>query len=176
MIVTDDPSLASRARHLTTQAKVPDVGYLHDEVGYNYRLTNLAAALGNAQLSRLPSFVDRKREIATRYDESFADLPVILPPNLDGFASNRWLYSILLEDEQERNDLLAQLAAAGIGARALWRPLSQQPAFLGSATLGAAINGKSLFERGVSLPGSTDMSEASQARVINAVREFYSGR
>ncbi len=72
MLVTDDEALAVRAKHLTTQAKVPDTGYLHDEVGYNYRLTNVAAALGIAQLERLPSFVATKRRIAERYDAAFA--------------------------------------------------------------------------------------------------------
>ena len=84
MVVTDDPDLAARARHLTTQAKVPDVGYLHDEVGYNYRLTNVAAALGLAQLERLDEFVDRKRAIAARYDEAIRGTGLVAPPRVDG--------------------------------------------------------------------------------------------
>ena len=76
MLVTDDEALARRAKHLTTQAKVPDIGYLHDEVGYNYRLTNIAAGLGLAQLERLPVFLEAKHRIARRYDEAFAELPL----------------------------------------------------------------------------------------------------
>ena len=96
MLVTDDEQLAVRAKHLTTQAKVPDTGYLHDEVGYNYRLTNLAAALGVGQLERLPAFVQRKREIAARDDAAFAGTGLELPPRIAGFDSTYWLYSMLV--------------------------------------------------------------------------------
>ena len=98
MIVTDDAELARRAKHLTTQAKLPDIGYLHDEVGYNYRLTNLAAALGVAQLARLPEFVQRKAEIAARYDDAFRDVGLVLPPRRDTDRATYWLYSVLMPD------------------------------------------------------------------------------
>lgn len=173
MIVTNDEALAKRARHLTTQAKVPDVGYLHDEVGYNYRLTNLAAALGNAQLSRLGEFVDAKRRVAAAYDKAFAELPIVLPPRIDGMDSTYWLYSVLTADEAERDELLAFLAARNIGARSLWRPLHAQPAYPGATVIGNGV-GTALFERGVSLPSSTNLSEESRQRVIDAVVEFYS--
>ncbi|MBN9612236.1 MAG: DegT/DnrJ/EryC1/StrS family aminotransferase [Actinobacteria bacterium] len=175
MIVTDDEELARRAKHLTTQAKVPDVGYLHDEVGYNYRLTNLAAAMGNAQLSRLPEFVASKHAIAARYDDGLAGLPVTLPPRLPGLESSYWLYSILTGDLGERDRLLEHLDAQGIGARALWRPLHAQPAFAGARVLGSGAVGEALFERGVSLPSSTDLGEADQDHVIEQVRAFYAG-
>jgi dTDP-4-amino-4,6-dideoxygalactose transaminase len=172
MIVTDDPKLAERARHLTTQAKVPAVGYLHDEVGYNYRLTNLAAALGNAQLSRLDDFVDAKRRIAASYDEAFGDVPLTLPPRVVGLDSTYWLYSVLTQDQQERDDLLAHLESDGIGARALWRPLHAQPAFAASASIDSGV-GTRLFQCGVSLPSSTHLTEVDQTRVIASVRGFY---
>ena len=172
MIVTDDERFARRARHLTTQAKVPDVGYLHDEVGYNYRLTNLAAALGNAQLSRLPEFLSAKHRIAEAYDAAFSDLPLVLPPRIAGLDSSYWLYSVLAEDERARDALLMHLADAGIGARSLWRPLHLQPAFAGARHVGGAV-GERLFHRGVSLPSSTHLSEADQSRVIEATRSFF---
>ena len=111
MIVTDDDDLAARARHLTTQAKVPDVGYLHDEVGYNYRLTNIAAGLGLAQLERLDEFVAAKHRIAARYDAAFGDLPLVLPPRVDGLDATYWLYSVLVPepDGRGRDDFLAHL-------------------------------------------------------------------
>jgi dTDP-4-amino-4,6-dideoxygalactose transaminase len=173
MIVTDDPGLAERARHLTTQAKVPAVGYLHDEVGYNYRLTNLAAALGNAQLERLPEFVKAKHRIAEEYDRAFEALPIVRPPRIPGLESTYWLYSVLMADEAERDELLAHLEARFIGARALWRPLHAQPAFAGSRVVGGAV-GRSLFARGVSLPSSTHLTAEAQARVTSAVLDFYS--
>jgi len=169
MIVTDDDALAARARHLTTQAKVPDVGYLHDEVGYNYRLTNLAAAFGLAQLRRLPEFVAAKTAIAQRYNEAFADLPITRPPRIDGARSTYWLYSVLLDNEKERDAVLAFLGDRGIGARAVWRPLHLQPPLRDAAVLGGAVS-ESLFHRGLSLPCSTDLTESDQNRVIDAVR------
>jgi dTDP-4-amino-4,6-dideoxygalactose transaminase len=172
MIVTDDDDLAHRAKHLTTQAKVPDVGYLHDEVGYNYRLTNLAAALGLAQLRRLDEFVAAKHEIAARYDEAMADLPLTLAPRLPGSRSTYWLYSVLAEDQHTRDSLLDHLSRHGVGARALWRPLHQQPPFAHSRRLGGEI-ATSLFDRGLSLPCSTDLSDADQDRVVAALRSYF---
>jgi dTDP-4-amino-4,6-dideoxygalactose transaminase len=176
MVVTDDPDLARRARHLSTQAKVPDVGYLHDEVGYNYRLTNLAAGLGLAQLARLGDFVERKHAIAARYDAAFAGTGIVLPPRVPGFAASYWLYSVLVpeEDGRGRDEMLAHLQSRGVGARALWRPLHLQPPFAGARTLGGVV-GESLFERGLSLPCSTELTEADQDLVIEAVLAFLGG-
>jgi dTDP-4-amino-4,6-dideoxygalactose transaminase len=170
MLVTDDEALAVRAKHLTTQAKVPDTGYLHDEVGYNYRLTNVAAALGIAQLERLPSFVATKRRIAERYDAAFAGSALELPPRLGGLDSTYWLYSVLTPPDQPggRDALLAHLDSAGVGARALWRPLHAQPPYAGSTQLGGQV-ADALFDRGLSLPCSTDLAEVDQERVIEAV-------
>ncbi|RYE77491.1 MAG: DegT/DnrJ/EryC1/StrS aminotransferase, partial [Myxococcales bacterium] len=172
MIVTDDADLAARARHLTTQAKVPDVGYLHDEVGYNYRLTNLAAALGLAQLRRLDEFVAAKQRIAQRYDEAFAELSLTLPPRLPGADATYWLYSVLLADEAERQAMHAHLQDKGVGARPLWRPLHLQPPFASAPRVGGDV-AASLFERGLSLPCSTDLTDSDQERVIEAVLSFF---
>jgi dTDP-4-amino-4,6-dideoxygalactose transaminase len=171
MVVTDDEQLARRARHLTTQAKVPDVGYLHDEVGYNYRLTNVAAALGLAQLERLSEFVARKRQIAATYDHAFADTRMTCPPRLPGFESTYWLYSVLLPTARERDALLAHLAAADVDARTLWRPLHAQPPYLTDARVGGEV-ADDLFARGLSLPCSTNLTDEQQTRVIAAVRDF----
>jgi len=172
MIVTDDEALARRAKHLTTQAKVPDVGYLHDEVGYNYRLTNLAAALGLAQVGRLDEFVASKRETATFYDAGLAGLPVELPPRVEGFDATYWLYSFLVRDVTQRDDLISHLRDRGIQARALWRPLHEQPPFAASERLGGAV-ASSLFERGLSLPCSTSIIDAERRQVVDAVVDYF---
>ncbi|MGZ4507550.1 MAG: DegT/DnrJ/EryC1/StrS family aminotransferase [Blastococcus sp.] len=175
MIVTDDPELARRARHLTTQAKMPDIGYLHDEVGYNYRLTNLAAALGVAQLERLPEFVQRKAEIARRYDAALGDVGVVLPPRRDSDLATYWLYSILMPDgatSADRDRLLEHLSGVGIQARSLWRPLHLQPPFAGARRLGGAV-GEDLFARGVSLPCSSTLTPEDQERVVEAVLAYF---
>ena len=174
MLVTDDEQLAHLARHLSTQAKVvPDVGYLHDEVGYNYRLTNVAAALGLAQLERLPVFVGRKRQIAITYDSAFADTVVTRPPRLAGFESTYWLYSVLLPTTRKRDELRAHLASAGIDARTLWRPLHAQPPYANDARVGGTV-ADDLFARGLSLPCSTNLTDETQARVIAEVLDFLS--
>ena len=174
MLVTDDEGLAQHARHLTTQAKVEGTGYLHDQIGYNYRLTNVAAALGLAQLERLPGFVARKREIARTYDAALAHTGLVLPPRVEGFTSTYWLYSVLVPEGPPglRDRLLAHLQEAGIGARPLWRPLHEQPPHVGLPTVGGAVADE-LFRRGVSLPCSTELSDADQARVIDAVSAFF---
>jgi dTDP-4-amino-4,6-dideoxygalactose transaminase len=173
MLVTDDPDLADHARHLATQAKVPDRGYLHDEVGFNYRLTNVAAALGLAQLERLPSFVARKREIAARYDAAFAGTALTAPPRLPGSDSTYWLYSVLVPEHRSdaRDALLTHLEGAGVMARSLWRPLHDQPPFAGVPRLGGAVSDQ-LFGRGLSLPCSTDLTDEDQDRVVEAVLRF----
>lgn len=173
MIVTDDPELARRAKHLTTQAKVPDVGYLHDQVGYNYRLTNLAAALGLAQLERLPSFVQTKRQIAARYYEGLGDTPLALPPRLAGFDSTYWLYSVLVPGgATEREAVVAHLRANRIDARALWRPLGSQPPLARFPRVGGGV-ASTLFARGLSLPCGTLLSGQEQDRVIATIESHF---
>ena len=172
MLVTDDEQFARRAKHLTTQAKVPDAGYLHDEVGYNYRLTNVAAALGLAQLERLPEFVAIKRAIAERYDAELAGLGFDLPPRQPDTAATYWLYSVLVPDRNGgRDGLLDHLAAAGVDARPLWRPLHDQPIYAGMPVVGGAV-GEDLFRRGLSLPCSTDLTFEDQERVLAAIRAW----
>lgn len=178
MIVTHDREIADLARHLTTQARVPDRGYLHDTVGYNYRLTNLAAALGLAQLGQLHDFVDAKRRIAQRYAEAFAGTGVETPPSSGDTAATYWLYSILVPDDgtsttKRRDSLLDHLAMRGVGARALWRPLHAQPAMASVAHIGGEV-GADLFRRGVSLPCSADLTSEDQRTVVAAVLEWTS--
>ena len=174
MLVTDDPDLAEHARHLTTQAKVPGSAYLHDEVGYNYRLTNVAAALGLAQLERLPQLLARKREIAARYDAGFEDLPLELPPRVPGLDSTYWLYSVLTPgpDTEVSGALIAHLKERGVESRQLWRPIHAQPPYARAHVVAGAV-ADDLFARGLSLPCSVDLTDDEQQRVIDSVREFF---
>ena len=166
MVTTDDPVLADRVRHLSTQARVPAVGYLHDAVGYNYRLTNVAAALGLAQLDRLDAHVARKRRIAERYDAVLPSLGFQPPPRLPGTASTYWLYSAVLNPGLDRDEALDHLNRDGIDARALWRPLRDQPPMSAAGCLGSGEVSRELFARGVSLPSSPSLTDADQDRVI----------
>jgi dTDP-4-amino-4,6-dideoxygalactose transaminase len=174
MLVTDDAELAARAKHLSTQAKVPDIGYLHDEVGYNYRLTNIAAALGLAQIERLDDLKARRAHVARRYDEAFANTGIVVPPRVPGFDATYWLYSVLVPEgngTHYRDALWKHLGDARIGSRPLWRALHLQPPWQGSALLGGAV-AEDIFNRGLSLPCSYDLTDSEQDRVIDAVLEF----
>ncbi|MGO4120324.1 aminotransferase class I/II-fold pyridoxal phosphate-dependent enzyme [Arthrobacter sp. YAF16] len=174
MFTTDDEELARRAKHLSTQARMPDRGYLHDEIGFNYRLTNIAAALGVAQLERLDDFVAAKRAVAKRYNDAFAGTAIQTPPTLPGQESTYWLYSIQVPAERgpgARDELQDFLAEVDIESRSLWRPLHMQPPLKNEPLLGGAV-GEDLFARGLSLPCSTELTEADQKRVIDRVHEW----
>ena len=174
MIVTADPQLAERARHLTTQAKTTEPGYWHDEVGFNYRLTNVAAALGVAQLERLDDLLAAKRRIAARYDEELAGLEIEPAPDAPWARRSSWLHSVLVPAGR-RDEVLAALAADGIGARPVWPPLHLQAPYRGVERLGGGV-AEELFERGVSLPSSAGLTDADQDRAISVLRRVLAPR
>lgn len=171
MLATADENLAKRLKHLSTQAKLPGLAFVHDEVGYNYRLTNLAAALGIAQLKRLPDFLRAKRHIAARYKAWCAGHGCIYQPVLPGTVANDWLCSFL---SPQRDQLLSALNAAQIGARPLWQPLSEQPCFPGARRWGGAIAAR-LAAEGLSVPCSTGLTDAEQDRVLAALDDACRG-
>lgn len=132
-ILTNDVELARRARHLTTTAKLPHPWrFDHDAVGYNYRLPNLNAALGCAQLERLPAFVASKRALAARYAEAFAGLPgVSVFPEPPFARSNYWLHTLLLDasDMALRDETIRLANAAGLGVRPAWTLMHRLPMY-----------------------------------------------
>lgn len=132
-ILTNDETLAARARHLTTTAKVPHpYEYVHDEVGFNYRMPNINAALGFGQLERLDELVERKRRLARMYQEAMADFDgVRMFVEPAGARSNYWLSALLLDepDGTARDRLLAALNQAGLQSRPVWRPMHQLPMY-----------------------------------------------
>src|SRR5213078_4180342 len=129
MILTDDEALARRARSLTTQARDPGPEWIHREVGFNYRLTNLHAALGVAQLEQLDAFVERKRATARAYSRALEALKGVTPLEEAPWAeSSYWMYSVLLDDSWgDVRALIRRGNADGIQLRPLWRPLHMQP-------------------------------------------------
>jgi dTDP-4-amino-4,6-dideoxygalactose transaminase len=161
MITTADGALAKRAKHLTTQARLAGAEYRHDELGYNYRLTNLAAALGVAQLEQLPEFLRKKRAIADRYDAALGR-KFECPPRAPWAQPSHWLYSMLVPD---RVALHARLADQQIETRPIWTPLHLMPLYRGCQRLGGEV-AESLFARGLSLPCSVALDEAAQDKVI----------
>lgn len=161
MIVTEDGDVAARAKHLTNQAKLPGGDYVHDTVGYNYRLTNIAAALGVAQLERLAEFLDAKRSIAHRYAALLSGLPVTVSPRAEWADPTYWLYSILPYVHSDCASLVSALMEYGIQVRRLWPPLHLQKSFATTDRLDGQV-AEDIYRRGISLPSSATLTSAEQ--------------
>jgi aminotransferase in exopolysaccharide biosynthesis len=154
MLVTDDAALAQRARHWTTTAKVPHpYEYLHDAVGYNYRLPNLNAALGCAQLERLPDMLAAKADVAKRYAAHFVASDVRFVQPIAGAKANHWLNTIVLASQTERDALLHETHQGGVMTRPIWRLISSLAMYQHCQHDGLA-NSRWLEERVVNLPSS----------------------
>jgi len=173
MLVTDDEALARRARHLSTQARLPGRAYDHDEVGFNYRLSNIAAALGLAQLETMAELLAGRRANADRYDAAIADLPGILPaPRASWADPSFWLYTARVDratTSLTRDDLIDQLAEEGIEARPIWTPLHRTKLYRDAPMLGGSV-ADAIFETAVSLPSSSSLGSAGADRVIQGLQ------
>lgn len=166
MIITDDEALAKRAKHITTTAKIPHpYEFVHDDVGYNYRLPNLNAALGCAQMERLQWMLELKTDIANQYQRFFAGLGVEMPMPLAGCRANYWLNAIVMADKAERDVFLAKTNEQGVMTRPIWRLMSELEMFKHCQHDGLQ-NSRWLEERVVNVPSSVPES------VINARNEL----
>ena len=138
MLVTDNGDWARRAKYLTTQAKDDPIEYIHGEIGYNYRLTNLLAAVGCAQMEQLDAYVTAKRSIADRYAAAFRDIPgIVAMPQAQWARSTFWMYTVLIKEAEFGTDsrqLLEALGKKKIQCRPLWQPIHQSPAHAYSRT------------------------------------------
>jgi perosamine synthetase len=159
-ILTDDEEIGRRAKHLTTTAKLPHKwAFVHDEIGFNYRLPNLNAALGCAQLEQLAGFLASKRALANAYDRAFADVAgVHFARESEGTTSNYWLNAILLDEAHSglRDDVLAALNDAGFGARPVWTLMHRLPMFAASPR-GDLRVAESIERRLINLPSSASI-------------------
>ena len=159
-ILTKDEALAHRMRHLTTTAKTPHPWeYWHDEVGYNYRLPNINAALGCAQIEQMPSLLERKRTLATRYQQAFEGVEGVTVFEEPPFAkSNYWLNAMLLDEEYThlRDDLLAQSHEAGYLTRPVWRLMSSLPMYRDCPSMDLPV-ASSIERRLINLPSSATL-------------------
>lgn len=169
-VVGTDPELLALVRHLTTTARVsPD--YLHDRVGFNYRMTNLQAAVGCAQLERLDEFVVAKRRIRAAYDAAFAGRPDVgFFPQPDWAESECWFSGFVLDRAERMAALRAGLRDRGIDARPFWRPMHLQPAFVEAPRTPMTVT-ESVWDRIVTLPCSTSLTETELRTVVAAVEE-----
>lgn len=156
MLLFKDEKLAQKAKHLTTQAKVPHPWeFVHDEIGYNYRMPNINAALGLAQLEQLPKFIESKRKIAKKYKEFFSTLTSALaffsePTNS---KSNYWLNTLILENREHRDSFLKYTNENGIMTRPAWELMNRLPMFKNAQT-GDLTNSEWIADRLVNIPSS----------------------
>lgn len=172
MLLTRDEALARHVRHLSTQAREAADHYEHLEIGYNYRLSNILAALGRAQLTRLDEMVERRRAWRRAYRSLVETLDgvEIIGGDDDG-DDNCWLTAITIDPEAtgtDRHQVSKHLRGAGIETRPVWKPMHQQRSFAGATT---TLNGSSdlLFERGLTLPSGSSLTRETFDRVLDAL-------
>jgi perosamine synthetase len=179
MLNTDNGEWARRAKYLTTQAKDDPIEYVHHEIGYNYRLTNLQAAVGVAQMENLDEYVRIKREIAERYAKGLADVPgLTLPQEAPWAFSTFWLYTVLVDKEKAgvgSRELQKALAERNIQTRPLWAPIHEQRPYHDCQAY-RIETAPHIYRQALSLPCSVGLREADQQRVIDAVRDLAGGR
>ncbi|MCI4065261.1 aminotransferase class I/II-fold pyridoxal phosphate-dependent enzyme [Micromonospora sp. R77] len=178
MLVTDDADLAGRARYLATQARQPVPHYEHTDIGYNYRLSNLLAALGRAQLARLDTMIARRRQLRERYAKLLAAVPGVRLLADDDAGANCWLTTLVVDPAEagwSAADLAARLAQERIETRPVWKPMHLQPVFAGARAFltGAA---ERLFAHGIALPSGSGMGEREIGRVLRTIEGFVHGR
>jgi dTDP-4-amino-4,6-dideoxygalactose transaminase len=175
MLLTDDEAMAERVRYLATQARQPVLHYEHTDIGFNYRMSNLLAALGRAQLTRLDEMIGRRRAVREGYKRLFRDVPGVEVFGTEGDEEdNAWLTSIVVDSTVTGwgpRELSAALAAINIESRPLWKPMHLQPVFAGAR---CAVTGASerLFETGLTLPSGSALSSDQIDRVHDAVVGF----
>ena len=178
MLVSNDEVAIQKARFLSTQARDPAVHYEHSHIGYNYRMSNIVAGVGRAQLEVLNNRVQARRDIFTRYKTALGELPgITFMPEFEDAVPNRWLSTLLIDEKVTGVtylDVIEALAAQNIEARPVWKPLHRQPVFAGSKyyTHGDtdSISDK-LFSQGLCLPSGSSMTVENQERVIATVKE-----
>lgn len=172
MVVGDRPEWAEKARMLRDHGMSKDRKYWHPLIGFNYRMTNIQAAIGLAQMDKVDRILEGKRRVAERYHRGFQGVPGIVTPPEAPWAKNVfWLYSLLLEPEtgKQRDDLIQFLHRSEVETRPLFYPLHQQPPYQGSGSFPVA---EKLSARGISLPSGPDLTDGQIDRVVALVLAF----
>ena len=173
MLVSDDQALVEKIRFWATQARDPATHYEHSELGYNYRMSNVLAAIGRGQLRVLDRRVDKKRDIFDAYVRALGDLPgLTFMPEPEGCRSTRWLTCLTIDPAvagTDRDAVIQALEADNIESRPTWKPMHLQPLYKDCEVVGGAVS-EHLFEQGLCLPSGTGMSEVDFGRVVGVVR------
>ena len=171
MITTDDDALAERARFLRDHAMSPNKRYWHTEIGFNYRMTNIQAAMGVAQMEKIEEYVERKRQIANLYNQALQGIAgVSLPPEAAWATSVYWMYSILVDAPYPlcRDELMKTLRAHNIDSRPFFYPVHTQPPYHTSDSLPVA---ERLSRRGINLPSAVTLTDVDIARIAAVIRQ-----
>jgi pyridoxal phosphate-dependent aminotransferase EpsN len=174
MLVSDDANLISRARKLATQARDPAPHYEHSEIGYNYRLSNLLAAVGRGQLRVIEDRVTARRANFEFYQRELGALPGLeWMPEAPWGRHTRWLTTLTIDPTQfgaDREAVRLHLEALNIEARPVWKPMHLQPVFRGYSAVGGEV-AEALFDQGLCLPSGSALTDAERERVVAAVRD-----
>ncbi len=171
MIVTDDEMLAKKAKHLTTQAKSDPFEYVHDEIGYNYRLVNVAAAMGVAQMELLPTFIKRKHEIISGYKKELEGIGDIAFQNVNGNVNANWWLPTIMTEKQR--DLLKILNDHKMQSRPFWVPMNQLRMFAGNIFYHKNNRSDFVYRRCLSIPCSTNITDAEVKAVSEKIKEVF---
>ena len=177
MLLCKEKEAAEHALKLATQAREPAPWYQHEEIGYNYRMSNICAGIGRGQAKVLQKRVEQKRAIFERYSERLKGIPAQMQPQLDCAESNRWLSVLLLEEGcgVTPANVLERLAKENIEGRYIWKPMNMQPVFAANDFVSAHEHAvcNDLFSRGVCLPSDTKMSMEDVDRVCEIIRGMF---
>ncbi len=173
LLASDDEELIARARWLSQQAKEPLPHYEHKDIGYNYRMSNLVAAVGRGQLEVIQERVDRKREIFDFYEKSLGECAGIsFMPEADYGRCNRWLSVVLIDEElfgANPDQIRIALEEHNIESRPVWKPMHMQPVFQKNKVFGGDV-GEDLFKRGLCLPSGTAMTGEELERTVEIIK------
>lgn len=173
MLVSDDAGLIAHARKLATQARDPAPHYQHSEIGYNYRMSNVLAGIGRAQLQVLEDRVAARRRNYEYYQNALGHLPGLeLQPEASWGRHTRWLTCLTIDPDKfgiDREAVRLALEAENIESRPVWKPMHLQPVFQGYQAVGGAV-AEDLFNRGLCLPSGSNLTENDLARVVDAIR------
>ena len=175
MLVSNNEEYVNKARFLATQAREPEIHYEHKELGYNYRMSNLLAAVGRGQLQSLDKFVNKRRDIYNKYYNSLSTLDGIkFMQEAEYGKSNRWLTALTVDEKSagiSRTHIIEALEKENIEARPVWKPMHMQPFYKECeyVTAGDEDIAKNLFEDGLCLPSGSSLSKENQNRIIDII-------
>jgi len=170
MIVTNNGDIASRSRLLKGQGMDPEHRYWFPIIGYNYRMTNMQAAIGLAQLERIEWFIERRREVAGWYDAALKSLPVQKPVEADWAKNSYWLYSICVNEEIDRDLLMTHLLERGVETRPFFYPMHKMPPYRDAPQEATPVATR-LAAQGLSLPSSANLTKEDVAYIARVLEE-----